>query len=105
VRSRRYRSSFIAGFAQRIGERLRAARDASFADAAADALPVLAADQCVTDELFDRLVGRTTTLRSSARYDPLGARAGATAAERAALRDAGLGGSEGGSPTELPEAG
>jgi hypothetical protein len=105
VRSRRYRSSFIAGFAQRIGERLRAARDASFADAAADALPVLAADQCVTDELFDRLVGRTTTLRSSARYDPLGARAGATAAERAALRDAGLGWSGGGSPTELPEAG
>jgi hypothetical protein len=105
VRSRRYRSSFIAGFAQRIGERLRTVRDATVTDAHPDALPVLAADRCATDELFDQLVGRTTTFRSSARYDVLGARAGASAAERAALRDAGLGGSRPGSSNELPGAG
>ena len=90
VRSRRYRSAFIAGFARRIGERLRAASGASFAGVGTDALPVLAADDRATAELFDRLVGRTTRLRSSAGNDMFGVLAGASAADRAALREAGL---------------
>jgi hypothetical protein len=90
TRSRRYRSSFIVGFAERIGERLRDARDASLAGASQDALPVLAADDRATAELFERLVGQTTRIRSSATYDAVGVRAGASAADRAALRDSGL---------------
>ena len=49
VRSRRYRSAFIVGFAGRIGERLRAARSASLAGVGSDALPVLAADDSRDD--------------------------------------------------------
>jgi len=93
TRSRRYRSSFIVGFAGRIGERLQAARSSSFASAGADALPVLAADDQATAELFDRLVGRTTVMGSSAKYDSLGVQAGSHAADRASLRDTGLDGS------------
>jgi hypothetical protein len=105
TRSRRYRSSFIVGFAGRIGERLQAARTASFASAGADALPVLAADDQATAELFDRLVGRTTAMRSSAKYDSLGVQAGVSAADRASLRDAGLEGSPGRGARGLPRAG
>jgi hypothetical protein len=90
VRSRGYRSAFIFGFARRIGERLRDARDTSFAGVGTDVLPVLAADDRATDELFDRLVGRTTPIRSSAGNDVVGSIAGALAADRAALREAGL---------------
>ncbi len=105
TRSRRYRSSFIVGFAGRIGERLQAARSASFESAGADALPVLAADDRATAELFDRLVGRTTVMRSSAKYDSLGVQAGSRAADRASLRDAGLEGSKVRRAGGLPRAG
>ena len=90
LRSRSYRSSFIMGFAQRIGERLQAVRRTTFADARDDALPVLTADDRATTELFDRLIGRTTKFSSSSRYDAVGARAGARAADRASLRESGL---------------
>jgi len=105
TRSRRYRSSFIVGFAGRIGERLQAARSASFATAGADALPVPAADDQATAELFDRLVGRTTVMRSSAKYDSLGVQAGSHAADRASLRDTGLEGSPERGASGLPRAG
>ena len=105
VRSRRYRSAFIVGFARRIGERLRAARSASLAGVATDALPVLAADDRATAELFDRLVGRTTAIRSSAGSDIFGAQAGAHAADRAALREAGLRGTGANPPGQLRDAG
>jgi hypothetical protein len=90
VRSRRYRSSFIVGFAWRIGERLRSIREVSLAAASSEALPVLVADDRATVDLFDRLVGRTKPIRSSAKYDALGAWAGTSAADRAALRETGL---------------
>jgi hypothetical protein len=105
VRSRGYRSAFIAGFARRIGERLRAARGASFAGVGAGTLPVLAADDRATAELFDRLVGRTTTIRSSAGSDIFGTLAGASAADRAALREAGLRGAATNPPGRLRDAG
>jgi hypothetical protein len=104
VRSRRYRSSFIIGFAERIGERLREARDASFAGVTGDALPVLAADDRATAELFERMVGPTTRIRSSARYDAVGVQAGASAADGAALRDAGLRSSAKGATGQLRDA-
>ena len=104
TRSRRYRSSFIVGFAGRIGERLQAARSSSLASAGADALPVLAADDQATAELFDRLVGRTTVMGSSAKYDPLGVQAGSHAADRASLRDTGLEGSPERGARVLPRA-
>ncbi len=105
VRSRGYRSSFIVGFAHRIGERLSAARDTSLAEAHADALPVLAADDRATAELWDRLIGSTTRFRSSARYDVVGARAGERAADRATLREGGLGGTAANGPRQLRDAG
>ena len=105
VRSRRYRSAFIVGFARRIGERLRTARSSSLAGVGTDALPVLAADDRATAELFDRLVGRTTAIRSSAGNDIFGAQAGASAADRAALREAGLRGAGANPPGELRDAG
>lgn len=98
IRSRGYRSSFIIGFAGRIGERLREVRDASFAGATADLLPVLAAADRATVELFERVVGRTTRFRWSATYDGIGVRAGASAADRAALRETGLSGTA----TQIP---
>lgn len=90
ARSRRYRASFIVGFAHRIGERLQAARAGVVADAPSDALPVLAADLRATSELLARLVGPTFVDRSRATRDPLGVASGAVAADRAALRDVGL---------------
>ena len=105
VRSRRYRSAFIVGFARRIGERLRTARGASLAGVGTDALPVLAADDRATAELFDRLVGRTTAIRSSAGNDIFGAQAGASAADRAALREAGLRGAGANPRGQLRDAG
>ena len=105
VRSRRYRSAFIVGFARRIGERLRTARGASLAGVGTDTLPVLAADDRATAELFDRLVGRTTAIRSSAGNDIFGAQAGASAADRAALREAGLRGTGANPPGQLRDAG
>jgi hypothetical protein len=47
-------------------------------------------DDRATAELFDRLVGRTTLLRSSGWFDAVGAAAGALAADRASLRESGL---------------
>ena len=103
TRSRRYRSSFIIGFARRIGERLQQARAASLAGACTDALPVLAADDRATAELFERLVGATSRIRSSAKIDSLGVEAGAGAADRAALSETGLDGSGRDRLGELPE--
>lgn len=105
VRSRGYRSAFIVGFARRIGERLRAARSVSLGGVGTDALPVLAADDRATAELFDRLVGGTTAIRSSAGNDLFGALAGASAADRASLREAGLRGSGTKPLGELRDAG
>ena len=104
LRSRRYRSSFIFGFALRIGRRLLDARSTSVDAAGPDVLPVLAADDRATADLFERLVGPTTPMRSSARIDPVGVQAGAAAADRASLRDAGLGGPRAPSTAELPDA-
>jgi hypothetical protein len=104
VRSRRYRSSFIVGFAERIGERLRAARAASFVGVPDAALPVLAADDRATAALFEQLVGRTRRLGSSASDDDLGLRAGATAADRAVMREAGVQRSANGASGQLGDA-
>ncbi len=104
TRSRGYRSSFIVGFAMRIGERLHRARSVAFFRSGADALPVLAADDRATAELFDRLVGPTTRLRSSAGVDALGLRAGADAADRASLRESGLHATPTDTLGQLPDA-
>ena len=104
VRSRRYRSSFIFGFALRIGRRLNAARAAVFDAAGTDALPVLAADDRATADLFERLIGHTSPMRSSSRLDADGMQAGAAAADRASLRDDGLERPGTRSAIELPDA-
>jgi hypothetical protein len=104
VRSRRYRSSFILGFALRVGRRLHDARSAGLATAGADALPVLADDDAATADLFERLIGSTTRLRSSPRLDAAGARAGTAAADRASLRESGIDGPMSPPATELPDA-
>lgn len=89
-RSRTYRSSFIVGFASRIGDRLSEAREAALVDAVADALPVLAADHRATSDLVDRLFGRLSSSNRSRTFDRAGLLAGAEAADRARLREDGL---------------
>ena len=66
---------------------------------------MLAADDQATAELFDRLVGRTTVMRSSAKYDSLGVQDGSHAADRASLRDTGLHGSKERVARKLAQAG
>lgn len=97
-RSRTYRSSYIAGFAERICVRLRAARDGVFAAAPGDALPVLAADEQATDDLVEQLFGALGSSRGSRRRDRAGLMAGYAAADRAHLRDDGLESSVGSDP-------
>ncbi|HXH58210.1 DUF2786 domain-containing protein [Iamia sp.] len=88
-RSRGFRSSFLRGFAHRIGDRLEAAGDAAVADvdrARGGALvPVLAAREAEVDEQMARLFPAVTSRAGSRPVDALGYRAGSAAAERADL--------------------
>lgn len=95
-RSRRFRSSFIVGYAIRIGDRLREERATTLADADIRALPVLAADQQAADDLIDRLFGALENSKRSRARDLGGLAAGCAAADRAHLREDGI--DSGGTP-------
>lgn len=83
ARSRAYRKSFLFAYADRIGERLRAATEVHESDTRL--LPVLADRRRAVDTLFETLFtttrSRSVTVRSSAGWD-----AGRAAADEANLR-------------------
>jgi hypothetical protein len=85
--SRSFRRSFLLGYAHRIGERLRSARQRATAEAAAehdvDLLPVLRSRQAAVEERVAELFPRVRTSRSRASVDAGGWFAGREAAERA----------------------
>jgi hypothetical protein len=85
--SRSFRRSFLLGYAHRIGERLRTARQRATAEAAAehgvDLLPVLRSRQAAVEERVAELFPRVRTSRNRASVDAGGWYAGRAAAERA----------------------
>jgi hypothetical protein len=85
--SRTFRRGFLLGYAQRIGERLQAARQRATADAASergrDLLPVLRSRREAVDTAVAELFPRVRASRSRASVDAGGWYAGQTAAERA----------------------
>lgn len=85
--SRSFRRSFLLGYAHRIGERLRTARESATAEAAAqhdiDLLPVLRSRQLAVEERVAELFPRARATRSRAPVDAGGWFAGRDAAERA----------------------
>jgi hypothetical protein len=85
--SRQFRRSFLLGYAHRIGERLRAARQRATAEAAAehgvDLLPVLRSRQAAVEERVAELFPRVRATRSRASVDAGGWYAGREAAEHA----------------------
>lgn len=85
--SRSFRRSFLLGYAHRIGERLRTARQSATAEAAAehdiDLLPVLRSRQVAVEERVAELFPRVRATRSRASVDADGWYAGRDAAERA----------------------
>lgn len=88
-RSRGFRSSFLRGFAHRIGERLEEAGAATVADLDRESggalVLVLVEREADVDEHMAQLFPRTVTRGGSRPTDALGYRAGADAAERAEL--------------------
>jgi hypothetical protein len=85
--SRSFRRSFLLGYAYRVGERLRNARQSATAEAAAehdiDLRPVLRSRQVAVEERVAELFPRVRATRSRASVDASGWFAGRDAAERA----------------------
>ncbi len=88
-RTRGFRSSFLTGFAHRIGDRLDTAGQATVADLDRESggalVPVLAERAAEVDDQLSALFPRLRTKRGGGPADGLGYRAGAAAAERADL--------------------
>jgi Protein of unknown function (DUF2786) len=104
-RTRSYRQSFLVSYASRIGERLRAANDASVSDAdASNLLPVLAsrsrAVEDLTEQYFPRLVAHRVSISNEAGWG-----AGRAAADRASLGVHEALGGRGDGRTREPRAG
>jgi hypothetical protein len=85
--SRTFRRAFLLGYAQRIGERLQAARSRATAEAAAergvDLLPVLRSHREAVDSALADLFPQVRTTRSRSSVDAGGWHAGRALAERA----------------------
>ena len=85
--ARSFRRAFLLGYAHRIGERLRTARQSATAEAAAehdvDLLPVLRSRQAAVEERVAELFPRVRASRSRAAVDAGGWFAGRDAAESA----------------------
>ena len=85
--ARSFRRSFLLGYAHRIGERLRTARQGATAQAAAergiDLLPVLRSRQAAVEDRVAELFPRVRATRTRASVDAGGWFAGRDAAERA----------------------
>lgn len=90
-RTAAFRRAFLLGYAVRIGQRMREARETATAETAADAgvsmgelVPVLAARTAAVDQEFSRLFPHTKASRSRP-VDAAGFHAGSAAADKARL--------------------
>ncbi|MEU9174266.1 DUF2786 domain-containing protein [Streptomyces sp. NPDC048420] len=79
-RTKTFRQSFLAAYAHRVGDRLRAAAEAPVTD---DLLPVLASREVAVTDRMDRMFPETTTTRLRGVSDEAGWTEGARAADRA----------------------
>ncbi|AYC39570.1 DUF2786 domain-containing protein [Streptomyces griseorubiginosus] len=79
-RTKTFRQSFLAAYAHRVGDRLRAAAEAPVTE---DLLPVLASREVAVTDRMDRLFPETTTTRLRGVTDEAGWTEGAQAADRA----------------------
>ncbi|NEB00687.1 DUF2786 domain-containing protein [Streptomyces sp. SID13726] len=79
-RTKTFRQSFLAAYAHRVGDRLRAAAETPVTD---DLLPVLASRAVAVTDHTDRMFPRTTTTRLRGVSDEAGWTEGAEAADRA----------------------
>ncbi|MEV7074882.1 DUF2786 domain-containing protein [Streptomyces sp. NPDC093990] len=79
-RTKTFRQSFLAAYAHRVGDRLRAAAEAPVTD---DLLPVLASREVAVTDRVERMFPRTTTTRLRGVSDEAGWTEGTRAADRA----------------------
>ncbi|MER6285491.1 DUF2786 domain-containing protein [Streptomyces sviceus] len=79
-RTKTFRQSFLAAYAHRVGDRLRAAAEAPVTD---DLLPVLASREVAVTDRMEQMFPRTTTTRLRGVSDEAGWTEGARAADRA----------------------
>ncbi|MFF0014450.1 DUF2786 domain-containing protein [Streptomyces sp. NPDC005374] len=79
-RTKTFRQSFLAAYAHRVGDRLRAAAEAPVTE---DLLPVLASREVAVTDRTDRMFPETTTTRLRGVTDEAGWTEGAQAADRA----------------------
>ena len=82
-RTKTFRQSFLAAYAHRVGDRLRAAAETQVGD---DLLPVLATREVAVTDRLDRMFPRTTTTRLRGVSDEAGWVEGAEAADRAQVK-------------------
>jgi len=100
-RSRSFRSSFLSGYASRIEQRLLAERDRVVEDFGSDALPVIARVDSAVDDEVERLFGDGLSSVRSRTYNAQGWGTGVDVANKAWIRDAGLGSAARRSPSAL----
>lgn len=79
-RTKTFRQSFLAAYAHRVGDRLRAAAETPVTE---DLLPVLASREVAVTDRMDRMFPETTTTRLRGVTDEAGWTEGAQAADRA----------------------
>lgn len=79
-RTKTFRQSFLAAYAHRVGDRLRAAAETPVTE---DLLPVLASREVAVTDRMDRIFPETTTTRLRGVTDEAGWTEGAQAADRA----------------------
>ncbi|AZP19421.1 DUF2786 domain-containing protein [Streptomyces aquilus] len=82
-RTKTFRQSFLAAYAHRVGDRLRAAAETQVGD---DLLPVLATREVAVTDRVDRMFPQTTTTRLRGVTDEAGWVEGAEAADRAQVK-------------------
>ncbi|MEU6097525.1 DUF2786 domain-containing protein [Streptomyces sp. NPDC047079] len=82
-RTKTFRQSFLAAYAHRIGDRLRAAAESEVAGTEGDLLPVLAARDVAVADRTERMFPDTVTTRLRGVDDAAGWEQGAAAADRA----------------------
>lgn len=82
-RTKTFRQSFLAAYAHRIGDRLRAAAEGQTAGSEGGLLPVLAAREVAVADRMERMFPDTVTTRLRGAGDVAGWEQGAAAADRA----------------------
>ncbi|WP_329336442.1 DUF2786 domain-containing protein [Streptomyces sp. NBC_00663] len=82
-RTKTFRQSFLAAYAHRVGDRLRAAAENQVGD---DLLPVLATREVAVTDRLDRMFPQTTTTRLRGVSDEAGWLEGSDAADRAQVK-------------------